>query len=163
PEGKSIASTSLGQLYLWDAATGKLRWRLGLDNEYFRHALAISRDGKKLAVLSESEYAVVALDTGALVARHTWRREGPDEGVSTLTISQDFTVLATGHRDSTVRLYDAATGQERNRFTVGEPKAEYPMAIELSPDATDVYVIANKSAEVSVFDAKTGRRRKGFG
>ncbi|HWY85587.1 MAG TPA: sigma-70 family RNA polymerase sigma factor [Gemmataceae bacterium] len=160
PDGKAIASTSNNFVYLWDVATGKQRWRLPMAGTYFPFpapALAASGDGKRLAVLTDLEFAVIETDTGKKLARHEWPKH---QGfVRCLAISPDLGMLAQGWPDDgTVRLFDAVTGQETLRLVVGDKAMlQLPEAFEFSADGKALYVITRQKRDVIGFDTHTGK------
>lgn len=159
PDGKWLASTSSdGSVHLWDVQTGRFRWRIRLRPDAYEQALAVSPDGASIAVLSEVEYVLLATANGAVLARHTWPVDRGDNGVRTVAISGDMKTLARGCWDATVRLYDAGTGQETVRFTVGEKaKHQIPRSIRFDARGKIVYVTAYDKSGVGVYDASAGK------
>jgi WD40 repeat protein len=159
PNGKAIATTSQdGFMRLWEAVTGKLRWRYGFAKSLFWEAFAISGDGKKLAVHTDLEYAVVAADTGKVLSRVKWMKAEDNERVSCVAIAPDLGTLARGCSDATVRLCETASGEERLRFSVGEKVLnEMPLEVEFSADGKVLFVVAYQKPGVMVFDTATGK------
>ncbi|HLN30388.1 MAG TPA: sigma-70 family RNA polymerase sigma factor [Gemmataceae bacterium] len=157
PDGASIASASDdGSLRLWDAKTGKLRWRFPLPPRSFHRALAMSPDGKTLAVLSRYEYALVDTTTGSSLIGHTWEKEQKD--LSCLAISPDLSTLARGYWDGTVRLHDSATGQEKLQFTTGDKAtALRPGALNFAKDGKTIIVAGSPLSTVAAYDVASGR------
>jgi RNA polymerase sigma factor (sigma-70 family) len=160
PDGKAIVSACAdGSVRLWDAATGKLLWDLKSNKaEYYHHALAFSDDGKKLARLSNLRYVVVETGSNNVLVHHQWPlNQDAVENATCGAIAPGLATFACGFLDCTVRIYDAATGQESQRITVGEKaQSEIPQSIELSADGKTVYVLANRKPGITAFDAKTG-------
>jgi len=160
PDAKYLASISrYGYLRLWDIATGKLCWRLKMDNVDSKTVLSVSRDGKKLAVLTNTNYAAVSTE-GKELLRHQWPAVDFDSksNFRCLAISPNQTAFARESSDGTICLNDALTGQEKLRISVGErSKDEALVAIEFSADGEKIYVMGNKKSGVMVFDVKTGK------
>jgi len=175
PDGKAIASACAdGSVRLWDAATGKLRWRLETDKQPFspaafigglRHAMAFSSDGKKLAMLNYDGYAVLDTLTNKILVRHKWPApaNGFEKAISS-AITADLTTLALAFFDGSIHLVDGATGQEKMRFKAREKVADIgiPKSIEFSPDGKTIYALADEGSvvdegSVSVFDTTTGK------
>jgi RNA polymerase sigma factor (sigma-70 family) len=168
PDGKAIASACAdGSVRLWDAATGKLRWRLEAEKKQdnllgsragLRHALAFNSDGKKLAMLNNGGYAVLDTVMNKILVRREW--PGPAKGGEKAigsAITADLTTLALGFRDGSIRLVDAVTGQEKMRFKAGEEVADIGIqSIEFSPDGKTIYTL-EYAGSVRVFAAATGK------
>ncbi|KAG2346735.1 WD40 repeat-like protein, partial [Suillus weaverae] len=75
-------------------------------------------------------------------------------GVNSVSFSPDGTRIVTSSRDSTVRLWDAATGQP-----VGEPlrgHTEGVNSVSFSPDGTRI-VTGSRDMTVRLWDAATGQ------
>jgi RNA polymerase sigma factor (sigma-70 family) len=170
PDGKAIASACAdGVVRLWDAATGKLRWRLEADVKQdsfpgFRravsHVLAFSSDGKKLAMLNPGGYTVLDTVMNKVLVRHKLpaQDKGGEEAISS-AIAADLTTLAIGFDDGSIHLVDAATGQEKMRFKTREKVADTgsPVSIEFSPDGKTIYAALAGEGSVCVFDTTTGK------
>jgi RNA polymerase sigma factor (sigma-70 family) len=160
PDGNSIAAAANGYVYLWDAATGNARWRFPMNrNKYVTpFELAFSADGKKLAVLNATEYLVLAADSGKKLVRHEVPPDTGSAGAIDLAIAPDLGSFALGCEDATVRIHDAARGQEKLRLDVGDKaQRQLPQVIAFSLDARTITVIANKKSEATTFDTKTGK------
>ena len=94
-------------LYHWDAATGKLRWRVALDQKAGGLLLGMSNDGKKLAVLTRLEFAVVQTGTGKTFSA-IWQPQKGANIITGLAISADLGTYALGRIDGIVHIHDAA-------------------------------------------------------
>jgi RNA polymerase sigma factor (sigma-70 family) len=161
PDAKALASVALdGFLRLWDARSGKLRWRVALHEDNYTYALAISSDGKALGVLTSNEYALVETETGKSLLRHRWTKS--KDYVYSMAIAPDLRTIARVVADAsqaTVRLYDAATGGEKLRITVSEQaKPQIPSVIQFSMDGKMLVVAATDGSPAAAYDTTSGRR-----
>jgi WD40 repeat protein len=131
PDGSLAATHSHDNLVVWDAVTGKARYRLPGHTQYGQHALGISDDGKRL--LSFSSYdlflRVTDLSNGKASAEHAIRPEGikiddSDAENSRERFDRDFIfnkglftpdggkfVLAVNDQ---LRVFDVASGKEES-------------------------------------------------
>jgi RNA polymerase sigma factor (sigma-70 family) len=179
PDGKAIASACRdGSVRLFDAATGKLRWRLETDkennlqdasvwSEAVQRALAFSDDGKKLAMLNALEYLVVDIGTDKVLVRHRLPApqkapRKPEQDATCSAIAPDLATFALGFMDGSIHLHDAANGHEKQRITVGDKNQRvFPAlrenAIEFSADGKTLYALAPLKSSVMLFDTTAGK------
>jgi hypothetical protein len=124
PDGKTLASgswafvrgpnRSSGRIRLWDAATGQVLRILGTSSE--SQSVAFSPDGRMLISNSTDESSAGGntlvklwdLPGGGLLRTFG---SGIAGGVDCLTSSPDGRILASGHDDGAVRLWELASGQ----------------------------------------------------
>ena len=157
PDSKGIIGAD-SFLYHWDAATGKLRWRVALDQKLGGFSLAMSNDGKRLAVLTRLEFAVVQTETGKSLIRQSWQ---PQKGANILTglaISADLATYALGHIDGTVHIHDAATGLEKLQIDAGNKaggQSRYEMWF--TPDSKKILITIYNKSGVRVYDTSNGK------
>src|SRR5262249_789134 len=107
PDGSRLASGGNDRtVRVWDAATGQeLRALRGHGGVVWM--LGFSPDGTRLATSGDGGVKVWNVTTGALNVK------GHTDSVHSVAFSPDGTRLVSGsHRDGTVTVWDAATGQE---------------------------------------------------
>jgi WD40 repeat protein len=159
PDGKRLISFD-GSLRLWDAATGKLLWRVEWDMG--PPLLAISDDGKRIAALSRTEFVVVMTESGNVHVRHRLPSLQDQAAVLSMAISPDLGTFALGCFDGTVRLLDADSAKEKLRFLAGaKDKEPIPFGIRFSEDGKKVLVIRGldgaPQSSIPVFSTTDGR------
>ena len=116
PDGRTLASSGIyQQVNLWDAQTGQLKQTLPTfsGSASFRiSSLAFSPDGKSLAggvIPLLNDVGGVLLWDVATGALRTHLKEASD--VSSVAFSADGRIIAAGTQESSVGLWDAATGK----------------------------------------------------
>ena len=110
-------------------------------------ALALSADGRRLAVTSDWEVLLLNLDRwpedrGTTLGRHQGQ-------VNALAFGPDGRTLYTGGSDNTVRVWDLDRGAERARFTW--PVGTRVLSLAVSPDGLRA-AAAGDSGTVAVWD-----------
>jgi RNA polymerase sigma factor (sigma-70 family) len=142
------------QVRAWDVATGKER-QTGLEGAWNEHQIAISPDGRTLALASSLRETA----TGGERIRLT----GHADSVCGVAFSPDGRTLASGSMDGTVRLWDLPSGKEVGRFgkLVDPFKGGWVLAVAFSPDGrTLVSGGLDQTAHLWDVSRITGRQRE---
>jgi WD40 repeat protein len=114
PDGKTVATGGFQEVKLWDAATGKERFTLRLENEG-AYTLAFSPDGKTLAAACRKE-GVRLWD--AATGKEVAPLQGKFTHAYAAAFAPDGNTLATAD-GAKVRLWDTGTRKERTSLAVG--------------------------------------------
>lgn len=133
-DGSAMTCSSKdGNVRVWDTATGKVRTRFkALSTSIDR--IALSPDGKRLALTGRADHAIHVWDIAAGRELHSFA--GHRSGPLTIAFLKDGKEIATTSRDSShvgppvtewadwsLRRWDVATGSER-AVTRADPKGE---------------------------------------
>src|SRR5262249_51152071 len=134
PDGRTLASTAIDGIRLWDVATGKAVGRVVGPEQRACHLLAFAPDGKTLASAHGDQ--VVRLWAPA-PARPLHRPEAPAAEVSSVAFSPEGKVVVTGcfASPAEVRLWDSATGRPLRVLRGHRP---YVRTVALTPDGKTV-------------------------
>jgi RNA polymerase sigma factor (sigma-70 family) len=184
PDGKTLASCGKGSIRLWDLEP-KRGWhprrqgQLGSAKEYY-YSVAFSPDGKTLASGKQKGIELWDLRTHRVVLQwglftreeEVIRSDHPEtsryvDGVYSLCFSPDGKTLVSGSRVAfnlrefaakEIRLWDVATGKERQRFTGHRGEIN---ATAFSPDGK---TLASASADgtIRLWEMATGKERGRF-
>jgi WD40 repeat protein len=175
PDGKRMVTRAMtdATIRAWDVESGTevKDWALpeqrrvrGAFDVGFSRCLAFSADGKKLA-LGGTHHAVRLLD--ATSGKDLGPIGGHVSPVSTLLYSQDGKTITSGSQDATLRIWDSATGAEKQELSLPKEASE----TILSPDGkTFAGFVLGNNAHIALWDAATGKAHckitlpdKGFG
>ncbi len=152
PDGKTLAAGAMdGVISLWDPATGKLVRELRSPYKHVR-AVAWAPDGKTLAASEYDEKGEVEyLRFWDPAAGKSGRHIKSDSGlVESLAFTADGKTLVSGGRRSVIRLWDAATGEERSPRGHRGPV----WCLAVSPDGK---TLAYSDKEIRLFDLAARR------
>jgi WD40 repeat protein len=160
-DGKTLVAAAKDTLYIWDAATGRERRRIS-EEKLFAHALAVSPDGRTLAVGTFTRRPgnpIRLWDTKTGEAKPPLR--GHDEGIIALEFSPDGKTLASSSWDGTVRLWDPATDEQVHKLRLTDPFRSLPVMtnhLAFSPDGK-LLAAGNYAKSVKLWDVKTGEEK----
>ncbi|MCK4374279.1 MAG: ABC transporter permease, partial [Candidatus Brocadiae bacterium] len=113
--------------------------------------IALSRDGRRLAGLTEDGLVIVwATDTGTELRRLPPEGRGP----TALALDFDGELLALGHDDGSAAVYETETGVERFGIPAG---AGAVTAVRFSPDGF-LLAIGYEHGEAGLWDTDSGDR-----
>ena len=110
PDGALLATASDDKtVKLWDIATAKeFKTLTGHDGAVL--VLAFSADGKRLFAGSDDTGVAIAWEIASGKELFRFSGQGTVLGVDAIAVSPDGSQIATGEFDTTVKLWDAATG-----------------------------------------------------
>jgi RNA polymerase sigma factor (sigma-70 family) len=165
PDGRTIATRDcVGNLHLWDPATGKDVCRSGTGQSP-TFVLAFSPDGTRVAAagMATVPLEVWRVHGGSLTLdwQITDNDIGPVRvlvGVRTLAWSPDGRTLACGHmEDGDIRLLDAATGKVLRRLVGHKGRVN---TVAFSPDGTLLASGGGEDHKVRLWNVAAGRPRR---
>ncbi|MGE3539255.1 MAG: WD40 repeat domain-containing protein [Candidatus Tectimicrobiota bacterium] len=162
-DGTCLAAGGGGAVVIWEIATGKVRQQLKGHSGGVQ-ALGFSPDGASLAVAVWDPSRTVWLwdiASGSAILRLSGAPERASLPRSlnekeTLHFSPNGATLAAWAGDGTVRLWDLASGQERQRLG-GQSSAL--KALQVSPDGQSI-ASAGEDGVVRLWDAASGQERQ---
>ena len=112
--GKQIATFgSERTIKLWDPVTGKLLHKIGSERRHVRD-FCFSADGKWIAAVGSRSLAIWDTSDGKLLRKF---EVNDRSGAQCICVSPDGRWIATGSTDQSIKLFDAATGQEERSYT----------------------------------------------
>ncbi len=154
PDGKMLVAAEEGfTVKFWDVETGELKRTERLEQGVPLRAVAISPDGRRVAVST----------TRGIV--HLWQTRNqqdhrtcttPEGCAETLAFSPDGKTLAAAGNDKRVRLFDAANGRERSSLPGHDSAVSF---VAFTPDGKQL-ISAGADGKVIVRDSGDGRELK---
>ncbi|PVH67963.1 WD40 repeat-like protein, partial [Cadophora sp. DSE1049] len=142
PDSKQIVSGSNdGTVRRWDAATGQQLLPALESHTDWVTSVAFSPDGKQIQLLPAFE--------------------GHTRAVTSVAFSPDGKQIVSGSRDTTVRCWDAATGQQLLPALDGHTGAVTSVAF--SPDGKQIVSVSTVDQTLRLWDAVTGASLKSQG
>jgi RNA polymerase sigma factor (sigma-70 family) len=153
PDGRTIVTASSSDLFLWDAASGRLRKRLQGHNGYI-NGLEIIDGGRKAVTSAYQDGTLRVWDL--IAAKEAYRIESPDKANILQAVSPDGKTLAVGGSGSLTVLFDARTGKEIHRLKGHGDFNDYGAAF--TPDGRMLVVWYSADNMIYLWDLATGRK-----
>ncbi|KAL4816118.1 hypothetical protein BDW67DRAFT_191053 [Aspergillus spinulosporus] len=119
-------------------------------------AVAFSPDGQTVASASGTNNCLLPRHWSAVTGAGTRTLQGHMGSVTAVAFSPDGHTVASVSSDTTIRLWDAATGAERRRFLRG--RAGLLIAVAFSPDGRTV-ASASANRTIQLWDTAAGTKR----
>jgi len=143
PDGRFLSTAGItpdqqsGFVKVWDIGTGAVAATL-TDKDFSPRQLTFSPDGKKLLVCTNQ--GIQLWDVAG--RKRDWTYPGENDktqfmDVGTLAYSPDGKLVATGDYSGLARVWDAATGEERDRCKVTEA---YVTSLAFAPDSQSLVI-----------------------
>jgi RNA polymerase sigma factor (sigma-70 family) len=149
PNGKLLAAyggtNDRSAVNLWDPATGKFVKRLDIGG-----ALAFSPDSSLLVAGSRVWDFAAGKELSA-------NEEAHRNAVACMVTAQND-LVATAGEDSSIRIWDARTGQHRRRLTFDTSTGLSIRAVALSPDGRLLVSSSMRDDAVYLWNVETGKR-----
>ncbi len=165
PDGKTLASVYDKNISLWDVTTGKCKQILGGNTSRIR-SMSFSLDSHTFASGSWQEIHVwdVAIDKQNEIVSIRHPRltlKGHTSYVNNLSFSPDGQTLASGSEDKTIRMWDIATGEQRQTFVLQDLPNQFDAVgdVAFSSDGR-ILACSMWKGPIYLWNAFTGERKK---
>jgi WD40 repeat protein len=150
PDGRILASTDRdGELELWDAATGRRRLAIVLDEKDVVNAriqgMAFAPDGRTIAVRSISTTILYETESGRPIRRFEEKSQRHQQNAQPLSLafSPDGSILAASFFDAPIALWEVGTGRRIRAFDAGSKQL---FNLTFTPDGKILLSILNSEA-----------------
>jgi RNA polymerase sigma factor (sigma-70 family) len=159
PDGRGVAACAEdGSVYSWEAATGKIRYKL-VGDDYIWRSVAFSRDSKLLAVAGSRTIKKKIVDglvnvADAATGKLVMEIKEEDEGTTAVAISPDGKHLASAGGDGAIRLYALPRGE---RLFVSHGHKGAVNSVAFSPDGRWI-LTGGADRATNVWDVETGKQ-----
>jgi RNA polymerase sigma factor (sigma-70 family) len=150
PDGTLLAVGGDTAVVLWDVAERKERRRLPARKAA---AIAFAPDGKTLACAGEIEISLWDVSTG----RQLHPRPGHDGNIASIAVSPDGKILASTDWDSSLHLWDAASGKPLGWSPTGRSRG-----VNSAFSADGKWFICAGDGDVRFWEVATGKEGRRF-
>lgn len=162
PDGRTLALGLSAGLKLVDATSGNVLadWK---QDSYVLRQVGLSPDGKWVACSTRGSIRGIDRSVGMVYLYDIATKRGPailqdrsgsPEYISVLEFAPNSKLLATGHMDGTVKLWDLATGQPRWAVATGPS----PDAVLFTSDSKTLVTVNKGDSVARLWDVATGKR-----
>jgi WD40 repeat protein len=157
PDGQTLAVGTASGVLLWDLPSGNQRIELpGLRSPA---AVAFSPDGKTVAASSIISVALWDAATAVQVGTISDLSRNSISTIRLLRFSPDSKTLAGAGEESVIRVWDVATGKERD---AGIGHREAITGIAFAPDGSSQATVAARDRYVRLWNAVSGSSLQAF-
>jgi RNA polymerase sigma factor (sigma-70 family) len=164
PDGQTIISDGEGHLCLWDAATGKPLRQFSRSNSSLIDPTVLLPDGKTMVFLIIGQGITDAVQIWDLdKGQEKWatplpvfRARSPDR-FPWSALSRDGRLAAVRNAPQHIRVFEIEPGKDPYEL----PKVDKDIEAFVFA-GTDRLVTADKNGEIDVWEARTGKRVRGF-